>query len=150
MTIEALFITALALIIIEIFVPSAGLLTFGGFVAFCAGLILLFLSDTQNFYGLSVESVGAIGVLIFITFFAFGYYVLKIYGKKITTGVESMIGKEVMVIAWTGNKGRIEYEGEAWRAIGDGDIKSGDVVLIQGYDNMTLSVTKKVTIVDIQ
>ena len=143
MSVEALFITALVLVLIEIFVPSAGLLTLGGFVAFCAGVILLLMSDTTHFYGLSVEIVIAIGVLIFITFAAFGYYVLKIYGRKTTTGIEAMIGQEVMVIAWTGNKGRIEFEGEAWRAVGDGDIQSGDVVRILDYDNMTLTVKKE-------
>lgn len=143
MSVEALFITALVLILIEIFVPSAGLLTLGGFVAFCVGVVLLLLSDVTHFYGLSVESVIAIGTLIFITFAAFGYYVLKIYGRKTTTGIESMIGQQVMVIAWTGNKGRIEFEGEAWRAIGEGDITSGDAVTIIEYDNMTLTVKKE-------
>jgi len=123
-------------------VPSAGLLTLGGFAAFCAGVVLLLMSDSGDFYGLSIEIVIAIGLLIFITFAIFGYYVLKIYKRDKTTGIESMIGKQVMVIAWTGNKGRIEYEGEAWRAIGDGDIQSGDAVTILDYQNMTLTVKK--------
>jgi membrane-bound serine protease (ClpP class) len=143
MSVEALFITALVLILIEIFVPSAGLLTLGGFVAFCAGVILLLMSDTTHFYGLSVEIVIAIGLLIFITFAAFGYYVLKIYGRKTTTGVESMIGKDVAVLDWKGSEGRVEYEGEAWRATSDDNIKKGDNVTIQNYHNMTLTVKKE-------
>ena len=143
MSVEALFITALILILLELFFPSLGLLTFGGFVAFSTGLILLFLSDTQNFYGLSFEVVVAIGLLIFMTYVILGYYILKIYKRKSTTGIESMIGQQVMAIKWMGNKGRIEFEGEAWNAVGEGDIKSGDAVTITNIDKMTLTVKKE-------
>ncbi len=144
MSVEALFITAIVLILLEVFIPSLGLLTFGGFVAFSTGIIILFMSDATDFYGLSFEVVAAIGLLIFITYVILGYYVLKIYKRKTTTGVEAMIGQQVMVIAWTGNKGRIEFEGEAWKAVGEGDIQSGDAVTITDMNKMTLTVLKEV------
>jgi len=143
MSVEALFITAFVLILLEIFIPSLGLLTFGGFAAFATGIILLFLNDIDNFYGINREIVAGIGALIFITFAIFGYYIQRTYRTKTTTGVEAMIGQDVMVIAWSGNKGRIEFEGEAWKAVGEGDIKSGDAVTIKNHDKMTLTVTKK-------
>ena len=143
MSVEALFVTAAVLLLIELFVPSAGLLTFGGFAAFCAGVIILLLSDATEFYGLSVEIVAAIGLLIFAIFAMFGYYVFKIYKRKTTTGTEAMIGDTATIKSWKGTSGIVTYEGEDWKAKSDSDFKKGDMVMITELNKMTLTVQKE-------
>jgi len=143
MSVEALFITAACLILLELFIPSLGVLTFGGFVAFSTGIILLFLNEAGDFYGLDIEIVAAIGLLIFITYITFGYYIFKIYRRKNTTGIESMIGQSVTITQWNDNEGQADFEGEDWRATSNDTFKKGDIATIVTCKKMTLTLIKK-------
>lgn len=143
MSVEALFITAITLLLMELFVPSAGLLTFGGFAAFCTGIVILLIDGAGEFYGLSIEVVIAIGLLIFITFAVFGFYVLKTYKKAAKTGIDAMIGDNAKVTSWDGDKGKIFYDGEDWQAISTDKINAGDTITITACDKNTLTVKKE-------
>jgi membrane-bound serine protease (ClpP class) len=143
MSVEALFITAIALLLLELFVPSAGLLTFGGFAAFCTGVVILLANGAGEFYGLSVEVVIAIGLLIFVTFAIFGFYILKTYKKAPKTGVEAMIGQQAEVTSWSKTKGKVFFDGEDWRALSDTSFNKGDIVTITQHNKMTLTVKKE-------
>lgn len=143
MSVEALFITAIALLLMELFVPSAGLLTFGGFAAFCTGIVILLIDGTAEFYGLSIEVVIAIGLLIFITFATFGFYILKTYKRAPKTGVDAMVGKNAEVTSWSKTKGKVFYDGEDWQATSDTSFNKGDIVTITQYKKMTLTVEKQ-------
>lgn len=143
MSVEALFITAIALLLMELFVPSAGLLTFGGFAAFCTGVIILLLDGAGEFYGLSIEIVIAIGLLIFATFATFGFYILKTYKRAPKTGADAMIGKQAEVTSWSKTKGKVFYDGEDWQATSDESFNKGDIVTITSIKKMTLTVKKE-------
>lgn len=143
MTVEALFLIAFILLILEAFIPSLGLLGLGGFIAFLAGLVVMVQSDMRSFYGLSFEAIAALGCLIFLTFGIFGYFLYRSFRKKVETGTESMIGQNATVKSWQGEKGKIVFEGEDWRAKSESAIKKGDTVRITGYRNMTLTVEKE-------
>ncbi len=144
MSVEALFITAIALLITEIFVPSAGLLTFGGFAAFCTGVVILLLDGAGEFYGLDIEIVIAIGVLIFLTFALLGFYVLKTYKRAPKTGVESMIGDTATVTSWSQQSGKVFYDGEDWQATSEQTetFTNGEKVTIIKQNKTTLIIEK--------
>lgn len=143
MSVEALFVTATCLILLELFIPSLGLLTFGGFVAFSTGIIILFMNDMDNFYGLDIEIVAAIGLLIFLTYAIFGYYLLKIYRRKSTTGVESMIGQSVTITIWNETDGKVTFEGEDWKAISNDAFQPNDTAIITACEKNTLTLKKE-------
>ncbi len=143
MSVEALFITAVTLLLMELFVPSAGLLTFGGFTAFCAGIVILLLDGAGEFYGLSIEIVIAIGLLIFVTFATFGFYILKTYKRAPKTGMDAMINQKAEVTSWTKTKGKVFYDGEDWQATSESSLNKGDIVTITNINKMTLTVKKK-------
>lgn len=140
---EALFITALTLVLLEFFIPAFGMLSFGGFAAFSIGAMMLILSDADHFYGLDTEVVIAIGLLIFITFAVFFYYVARQMRVKTTTGTEAMIGETVTVTRWDGSEGSILFEGEDWRAQSDAPLKKDDRVKIISIDKNTVTVKKE-------
>jgi membrane-bound serine protease (ClpP class) len=142
MSVETLFIVAFILLITEAFVPSLGLIGLGGFIAFVMGVTIMIMDGQSEFYGLSIESVIALGTLIFFAFALFGYFALKSFKKKISTGIEYMQGQSATVKSWNGTSGFIIFEGEDWRAISDMTLNEGDIVIITGYNKLTLTVTK--------
>lgn len=144
MSVETLFIVAFTLLIIEAFVPSLGLLGFGGFIAFVSGVVLMINNGQADLYGLSLQSIIVLGCLIFAAFALFGYFIMKSFRKKIETGIEYMKGQPAEVITWKGNKGRIMFEGENWQAQSDDIFNNGDTAIITGYNKMTLTVKKEV------
>lgn len=143
MTVEALFLIAFILLILEAFVPSLGIFGLGGFIAFVSGLVVMFNSDMGTFYGLSFGAIAALGCLIFLSFAVFGIFAYRSFRKKVTTGTEAMIGQSATVTIWNGHKGKVVYEGEDWRAASDNIFKKGDIVRITGLDKMTLTVEKE-------
>ena len=143
MSVETLFLIAFILLIAEAFIPSLGLLGLGGFIAFVSGVAILLNAGETHFYGLTIESVIALGVLIFLAFAVFGYFVFRTFGKKPTTGTEYMIGQTATVKSWTKGKGIVTFEGEDWNATSDDAISKGDDVTIVAYDKMKLIVNKK-------
>jgi len=145
MTVETLFLIAFILLIAEAFIPSLGLLGFGGFIAFVGGVVVMVNNDITHFLGLSLQSIIALGVLIFASAAVFFIFLIKSFKKKIETGIEYMKGEPAKVYSWKNKKGLVVFEGENWRAISDDILKSDDIVIITGYDKMTLTVIKKDT-----
>lgn len=143
MTVEALFIVAFILLLLEAFVPSLGILGLGGFIAFVSGLIVMVNSDMAHFYGISFGAITAVGCLIFLSFALFGVFAYRSFRKKVTAGAEAMIGSPAAVTSWNGHKGKVVYEGEDWRAVSDNTFKKGDTVHITALDKMTLTVEKE-------
>ena len=143
MSVETLFTIAFILLIAEAFIPSLGLLGFGGFIAFVSGVIVMINADMTHFMGLSIQSIIALGTLVFLSAAIFFVFLIKSFKKRISTGIEYMKGETATVKTWKNGKGTIEFEGEDWRAVSDNTLKSGDIVTITGYHKMTLTVEKK-------
>jgi len=143
MSVGTLFLIAFILLILEALIPSLGLLGLGGFIAFVSGVTMMISAEMTHFYGLSIQSIIALGALIFISAAVFGYFVLKSFRKKAETGLEGMIGQKAEVTSWKGDKGKIIFEGEDWRAISDAPLEKGDYVTITTYHKMTLTVKKE-------
>ena len=143
MTVEALFLIAICLLIAEAFIPSFGLLGFGGFIAFVSGVWTLIASNQPDFYGLSIQSIIAIGILTFLTFALFGFFLMKSLKKSVQTGMEYMINQPATIKSWHGHEGIITFEGEDWRAVSEGSFNPNDTVIITHHKKMTLTVKKE-------
>lgn len=143
MSVETFFLIAFILLIAEAFIPSLGLLGFGGFIAFVAGVVTMINSEMTHFLGLSIQSIIALGTLIFLSAAVFGFFLFKSFRKRVSTGIEYMKGEKATVKTWKNDKGTIEFEGEEWRAVSDDNFKSGDIAVITGYTKMTLTIEKE-------
>lgn len=142
MSVTTLFIIALALLITEVFVVSMGILGFLAFCAFAYGLIIMHQTGMADFYGVGFEFVIVIGLSIFALFAIGAYFAYKSFGKKVSVGVESMVGAKAVVVQWNDNHGKILFEGENWRAASTDTFNDGDICRITGYNNMTLTIEK--------
>lgn len=90
------------------------------------------------------------GPIIIAIVFAVAFIVFVIYAivkgqrRKLSAGVEEMIGKEAVVRTTLKPKGTVLAEGELWTAIAEGStIEPGEEVIITKTAGLTLWVTKK-------
>jgi membrane-bound serine protease (ClpP class) len=90
------------------------------------------------------------GPIIIAIVFAIAFIVFVIYAviegqrRKLSAGVEEMIGKEAVVRTTLKPKGTVLAEGELWTAMAEGStIEPGEEVIITKAEGLKLWVTKK-------
>ena len=87
-----------------------------------------------------ISIVLAVAFIIFVI-----YAIVKGQRRKLSTGVEEMIGKEAEVRTALNPKGTVLAEGELWTAIAEGSkIEPGEEVIITKVEGLKLWVTKKI------
>lgn len=96
---------------------------------------------------MNIEMSGPIIVAIVFAV-AFGVFVIYaiIQGqrRKLTAGVEDMVGKIAVAQTSLNPKGMVRAEGEIWAAISEGDdIEPGEEVVITQVKGLKLRVAKK-------
>jgi len=86
--------------------------------------------------------IAIVCVAAFIVFVI--YAIVKAQRRKLATGTEEMIGKEVVAQTALNPKGTVLAEGELWTAIAKGNrIEPGEEVIITKVEGLKLWVTKK-------
>jgi membrane-bound ClpP family serine protease len=86
-----------------------------------------------------VSIVLAVAFVVFII-----YAIVKGQKRKLSAGVEEMVGKEAVVRTTLNPRGTVLAEGELWTAIAEGStIESGEEVIITKVEGLKLWVTKK-------
>ncbi len=105
---------------------------------------------TDIFTGFSMPAMEMTGPIILAIILAVAFIVFAIYAiirgqmRKISAGVEDMIGKEAVVRTTLEPKGTVLAEGELWSAISEGDrIEAGEEVIVTKIEGLRLRVTKK-------
>ncbi len=137
-----LIVFAVILFLLEIKIPSYGVLSIGGVISLIAGSVMLFDSNLP-FLHLSWQVIAAV-VLITTLFFVFLVtLVVRTYRKKPTTGVEGMAGEKGEVYKALNPQGTIKVHGEFWKAESEQPIKKGQRVEVQEVDRETLLLKVK-------
>lgn len=87
-----------------------------------------------------------ISIVLAVAFIVFVIYaIVKGQRRKLSAGVEDMIGKEAVVRTALKPKGTVLAEGELWTAIAEGStIEAGEEVIITKVEGLKLWVTKKI------
>jgi len=138
-----LILFAVALFLIDLHVPTHGILTVGGIIAFAVGSLMLF-ESTDPAFRLSVVLVGTMAVMTALFFlFAVGAGV-RAQKNPIVTGTEGMIGTVVEAKTDIDPTGKVFAEGSWWNARAEGEpIGKGECVRIVGNRKLTLIVRKE-------
>jgi membrane-bound ClpP family serine protease len=88
---------------------------------------------------LIVGIVLAVAVIVFVV-----YAIVQGQRRRISAGVEEMLGKEAVVRTTLNPRGTVLAEGELWTAIAqDSTIEAGEEVLITRVEGLKLWVTRK-------
>jgi membrane-bound serine protease (ClpP class) len=137
-----LILAGIALLIMEIFIPSFGLLTFASVVSLVFGMKLLFDKEGNMGIGVSYMMIAVVVLIILLIALIIGRLVLKDFKKKPETGMEKLINMTGTVKVWNDKKGKIFLNGEFWDAVSEDTLSVGDTVQVTDYKDMTLYVKK--------
>ncbi len=138
----ALIVFSVILFLLEIKVPSYGILSIGGVISLALGG--LFLVDSPGPYLQVSKSVIASVTVVAAAFFIFVIrYVVKAHRKQVTTGHEGLIGQVGTVKEKIDPEGAIYVSGALWKAVADEPIDAGTRVVVVESFGMVLKVKKQ-------
>jgi membrane-bound serine protease (ClpP class) len=143
----ALILTAFLLFVVDIFVPSLGLLTLGGLLLFMAGSYVLF--DQEQGVAVSRELIWAIAAGLVALFLVVGGFALSVMRRKPATGREGLVGTIGTVRQTLDPDGIVFVSGELWQATASGEtaaatppIEARIPVTVTGVDGLRLLVRR--------
>ena len=101
--------------------------------------------DFMDFLDFEMTGPIIIAIVLAVAFIIFVIYaIVKGQRRKLSAGIEDMIGKEAVVQTALNPKGTVLAEGELWTAIAeDSKIEPGEEVTITKVQGLKLWVTKK-------
>ncbi len=137
----ALIIFAIVMFLLEIKVPSGGLLTIGGIVSMLIGSIM-FIDSPLPFMRVSL-SVIIPAVIFTAVFFLFAVGMgLRAQGKKVTTGGKGIVGEIGVAKTDIGESGSVFVHGEHWNACSDESIPANTGIQVVAVEGMVLHVKR--------
>jgi membrane-bound serine protease (ClpP class) len=137
-----LIIFAAVLFLLEIKIPSYGLLTIGGVISLVLGSIML-VDSPLPFLQISWKLIVAATITITLFFILAIGFAIRTYRKRPTTGKEGLIGEEGVALEDLKPTGQIEIHGEIWKAIAEDRIKKGQPVFVEEVDSQHLRLKVK-------
>ena len=111
----ALVLGGLLLVVIDLFVPSLGLLSIGGLASFVIGSYVLFDGDGAG-YGINPVAIWAVTGCLIVFLLAVGGSGLTMLRRRPVSGRDAIIGQIGEVRATLAPEGLVFIDGEIWRA----------------------------------
>ena len=134
-----LILLGIAFLVAEAFLPSFGVLGFGGIVAFAAGAVLLIDSDSPAFgIPLTLIAVLTAGSAAFIL--AVVGMAAKARRRPVVSGASALLGAPGELLEFAGGEGWAMVRGEHWRVRGADPLRPGTRVRVVGVHDLTLEV----------
>lgn len=129
------------LFIIDVYVPSHGVLTIGGVVAFALGSLMLADSTNTPSFEISMPAILLVTGTLAAFFFFVASSVVRARLKKATTGEEGLRGMTGEVRQDINPIGYVFVAGELWRAVSpEKPMAEGELVRVVDVDGLTLTV----------
>lgn len=125
------------LITMEFFMPAFGSLGVGGLAAFVIGSIILFDNHEQGAQ-VALPVIAGIATSGAIVIAAIAWLAARARRRPVSTGVETMIGALVEVVADCQDQCVVRYGGELWNAHSASPLRAGQQVRIVKVVDLTL------------
>lgn len=141
----ALIIFAVVLFILDLKLPSHGLLTTGGIVSLLIGSLMLIRNET-SFDVISISWAVIVVVVVFTAaFFLFAIGMgVRAQRRKPSTGIQGIVGEPGEAISDLNPDGQVKVHGEIWSATSvGGSIRRGTKIVTVEIDNLRLKVRKQ-------
>jgi membrane-bound serine protease (ClpP class) len=135
-----LLVLGLGLLVVEVMVPSFGVLGVGGIIALAAGSVMV----TTELPGVRVNYalIGATALATAAIVLGLGRLAMRAQQLAPATGVAAMIGEpgRALTDILPGATGQVGVHGEIWRATSGQPIAQGAPVRVVGIEGLTLGV----------
>lgn len=136
-----LLLVAVVLFILEVYVPSYGMLTVGGLISLALGSLILVDSPAPYLQISRAIIAATVGVsAAFMTFVLF--FVVRAQKTHFVSGVEGMVGDRGTAVTDVHGEGKVFVHGEYWDAWSDEPIVRGEAVEVVRVDRMRVEVRK--------
>jgi membrane-bound serine protease (ClpP class) len=139
----------LALVALEPFITSHGILGAGGAVAFVVGsLLLLTVPDTAPYLRISVVAIAATGTVVLLVSVLVLGALLRARRRPVSTGREALVGTvaTARLPIRPGEPGLVQIQGELWRAVAaDAEVPPGGRVVVESVEGLLLRVRPLLT-----
>lgn len=140
----AIMAAAFLLFVADIFLPSAGLLTLGGLVAFVYGSFRLTASDSGD-DAIARPAIWVMAVLFAVFFLMLGGLALKTRFGRSNVGRDGLLGTIGVVRQTLAPSGMVFAQGELWSATldestGNHELAEGKSVVVIGLDGLRVIV----------
>jgi len=137
-----LIVLAFVLFFMELYIVSYGMLTVGGILSFVFGAMILFDSPLQG-GGLPISTIVAMVLVVLAFVFIIIRAAVNIMKTKVTTGKSGLIGAEAVALADFSERGQVRVHGEIWNVEFEGDVRKGDIFIVDEVRGLTLKIKKK-------
>ncbi len=136
-----LIILAMILIILELFLPTMGVLAVAGVISFILGSLLLYNKSSGVVLSTSVIITSTVilgGAILLVS-----YLIYQAHKRQVRTGQEGLMGEiGEAVTKINGKGGKVFVHGEYWNAYSDSTVKKGEQIIVEKTDGMKLKVKK--------
>lgn len=131
-----------ALLLAEVFIPTAGVLGVGGVIAFVLGSIMLFRSDVPG-YTVNLGVIAGLGFCAMALLAMLLRLVMRARRTRAFNGKEQMLqdAGELLQAVAAGGEGWARIGGERWRVQSEAALPAGARVRVTGRDGLLLRVT---------
>jgi membrane-bound serine protease (ClpP class) len=136
----ALIFLGIALMTLEAFHPSFGVLGIGGVLAFVSGSIMLIDTDVPG-YGINLGIIAGFTVTTAAFFMLALGLVFKARRHPIVSGQEQMIGLICIAMEDFEQQGRVAVHSEVWQARTTVPMQKGDKATVHAINGLILDIT---------
>ncbi|MFH1115367.1 MAG: nodulation protein NfeD [Pseudomonadota bacterium] len=136
-----LIILAVVLFVLELKVPSFGLLSIGAIISLTLGSVMLFETGEAAMRVSWAVIVPTVAMVSAFFIFALGLAV-KAWRSKPRTGGQGLVGEVGIAVSDLDTEGKVAVHGEYWNAASDSRIPRGERVRVIRVENLFLKVTR--------
>jgi membrane-bound serine protease (ClpP class) len=135
----ALIVLGIAFMVTEAFLPSFGVIGFGGVAAFVIGAVILIDTEMPGF-GIPPGLIVAVGVLSALLIGGLAGIALRTRRRTAVTGENELIGRVAEVLDDTSGEGWARIHGETWRVVSRTPLRRGQKVRVLARNGLVLEV----------
>ncbi|MFW0758660.1 NfeD family protein [Pseudomonas sp. H11T01] len=139
----ALILLGVAFMVAEAFLPTFGVIGFGGIAAFVVGAVILMDTDVPG-YGIPLPLIFVLAVFSSVLFVALAGMAIRARRRKLVSGDAGLVGSITPVTAvQPGNpcNGWVQLQGENWQVLSPMPLRPGQRVQVVARKGLLLEVT---------
>ncbi|KQT07623.1 NfeD family protein [Ramlibacter sp. Leaf400] len=135
----ALILLGIAFLVAEAFLPSFGVLGFGGIAAFAFGCVMLIDSDAPGL-GIPLPLIGGLALVTAAFVLLVAGMAARSQRRPVVTGAQTLVGAGGELLEFSGGQGWALVQGEHWKVHGPAQLRAGDRVRVSSLHDGVLEV----------